>query len=160
MSTLERTRNFFINDHYATDATGIVIEKAGDGYAEISLNIGTRHKNGIGQVMGAVYSTMVDFSFAVASNYDRPMTVTLQTSISFMNACKGDRLLATCSRVNEGGRTCVFDVHVRDNMGTEIACATVNGYKLKSNFPHPMKEGEDPFREQQLLFDRAMGNTQ
>ena len=143
MNYLERTREFFKNDHYATDATGIVIEKAEVGYSEISLEIDTRHRNGIGQVMGAVYSTMVDFSFVVASNFDRPMTVTLQSSI-------------TCRRTNEGGRTCFYDVHISDNRGTEIVQATVTGYKLASNFAHPMNEGEDPYREQQLLLDRTM----
>ena len=148
MNYLERAREFFRNDHYATDATGIVIEKAEDGYSEISLNIDKRHQNGIGQVMGAVYSTLVDFSFAIASNYDRPMTVTLQSSITFMSACRGDTLYASCRRTNEGGRTCFYDVHVTDNRGTEIAQATVTGYKLASNFTHPMSEGEDPYRHE------------
>ena len=156
MNYLERAREFFRNDHYATDATGIVIEKACDGYSEISLKIDTRHQNGIGQVMGAVYSTLVDFSFAIASNFDRPMTVTLQSSITFMNACRGDILFASCRRANEGGHTCFYDVHVTDNVGTQIVQATVTGYKLSSNFTHPMSEGEDPYREQQLLLDRAM----
>ena len=156
MNYLERAREFFRNDHYATDATGIVIEKACDGYSEISLKIDKRHQNGIGQVMGAVYSTLVDFSFAIASNFDRPMTVTLQSSITFMNACRGDILFASCRRENEGGRTCFYDVHVTDNVGTQIVQATVTGYKLSSNFSHPMSEGEDPYREQQLLLDRAM----
>ena len=156
MNYLERAREFFSNDHYATDATGIVIEKACDGYSEISLKIDTRHQNGIGQVMGAVYSTLVDFSFAIASNFDRPMTVTLQSSITFMNACRGDILFASCRRANEGGHTCFYDVHVTDNVGTQIVQATVTGYKLSSNFSHPMSEGEDPYREQQLLLDRAM----
>ena len=156
MNYLERTRELFKNDHYATGATGIVIEKAEVGYSEISLEIDTRHRNGIGQVMGAVYSTMVDFSFAVASNFDRPMTVTLQSSITFMNACRGDTLYASCRRTNEGGRTCFYDVHISDNRGTEIVQATVTGYKLASNFAHPMNEGEDPYREQQLLLDRTM----
>ena len=159
MNFLERAREFFRNDHYATDATGIIIEKAEDGYSEISLEIDARHKNGIGQVMGAVYSTMVDFSFAVASNFDRPMTVTLQSSITFMNACRGSILYASCRRTNEGGRTCFYDVHVSDNKGTEIVQATVTGYKLASNFTHPMREGEDPYREQQLLLDRALGRS-
>ena len=106
--------------------------------------------------MGAVYSTLVDFSFAIASNFDRPMTVTLQSSITFMNACRGDILFASCRRANEGGRTCFYDVHVTDNVGTQIVQATVTGYKLSSNFSHPMSEGEDPYREQQLLLDRAM----
>ena len=156
MNYLERAREFFRNDHYATDATGIVIEKAEEGYSEISLEIDTRHRNGIGQVMGAVYSTMVDFSFAIASNFDRPMTVTLQSSISFMNACRGDRLYACCRRTDEGGRTCFYSVLVSDNVGTEIVRATVTGYKLAPNFAHPMSEGEDPYREQQLLLDRAI----
>ena len=159
MNYLERAREFFRNDHYATDATGIIIEKAEDGYSEISLVIDPRHKNGIGQVMGAVYSTMVDFSFAIASNFDRPMTVTLQSSITFMNACRGSILYASCRRTNEGGRTCFYDVHVSDNKGTEIVQATVTGYKLASNFTHPMREGEDPYREQQLLLDRALGRS-
>ena len=159
MNYLERAREFFRNDHYATDATGIIIEKAEDGYSEISLEIDARHKNGIGQVMGAVYSTMVDFSFAIASNFDRPMTVTLQSSITFMNACRGSILYASCRRNNEGGRTCFYDVRVSDNKGTEIVQATVTGYKLASNFTHPMREGEDPYREQQLLLDKALSRS-
>ena len=159
MNYLERAREFFRNDHYATDATGIVIEKACDGYSEISLKIDKRHQNGIGQVMGAVYSTLVDFSFAIASNFDRPMTVTLQSSITFMNACRGDTLYASCRRINEGGRTCFYDVHVTDNYDTDIVQATVTGYKLSSNFKHPMNDGEDPYREQQLLLDRAMSDS-
>jgi hypothetical protein len=59
-------------------------------------------------------------------------------------------------RTDEGGRTCFYSVLVSDNVGTEIVRATVTGYKLAPNFAHPMSEGEDPYREQQLLLDRAM----
>ena len=92
MDVLKRAQEIFGNDHYATDACGIVIEEASDGHAVVSIELEGKHRNAVGQVMGAVYFTLADFAFAVASNYDRPMTVTLQSSMTFMNACRGSRV--------------------------------------------------------------------
>lgn len=155
MDVLKRAQEIFGNDHYATDACGIVIEEASDGHAVVSIELEGKHKNAVGQVMGAVYFTLADFAFAVASNYDRPMTVTLQSSMTFMNACRGSRVSAVAKRVSEGGSTCFFEVSVRDELGTPLAGAQVTGHKMRPRFPHG--EGvEDPYAEQAYLMSRAM----
>ena len=130
MDVLKRAQEIFGNDHYATDACGIVIEEASDGHAVVSIELEGKHKNAVGQVMGAVYFTLADFAFAVASNYDRPMTVTLQSSMTFMNACRGSRVSAVAERISEGGSTCFFEVSVRDELGTPLAGAQVTGHKI------------------------------
>ena len=155
MDVLKRAQEIFGNDHYATDACGIVIEEASDGHAVVSIELEGKHKNAVGQVMGAVYFTLADFAFAVASNYDRPMTVTLQSSMTFMNACRGSRVSAVAERISEGGSTCFFEVSVRDELGTPLAKAQVTGHKMRPRFPHG--EGiEDPYAEQDYLMSRAM----
>ena len=70
MRTLEEVREFFKNDVYASGTTGIEIEDARPGYAKVTLKIDERHINAVDRVMGAVYYTMADFAFAVATNYE------------------------------------------------------------------------------------------
>ena len=126
----ESAREFFRNDRYATDATGIHIEEARENYARVSLNIEGRHQNAGGRVMGSVYFTMADFAFAVASNVERPMTFTLSSQISFLKATKGDILYAEARIVQDGRHTCFAECEVTDNLGNRIAVMTVNGYRM------------------------------
>lgn len=156
MDIIAHAREVFANDHYATDVTGIVIEDCCVNHSVVSLNLDGRHKNAVGEVMGAVYYTLVDFAFAVASNYDRPMTVTLQSSITYMSSCKGSTLYAEADCTKEGGRTCFYDINITDDRGKHIAKATTTGYKMAPHFEHgPQHENEDPFREQIYLFEQA-----
>ena len=133
MKTLEEVRENFKNDVYATFTTGISIDYAKPGHAVVSLKPDPRHVNAVGQVMGAVYNTMADFAFAVASNYefDGPVvTVTLTSSISFYSGMKGDTLYAAANVVKDGRKTCFYEVQVTDDLGTKIAAVTVSGYKI------------------------------
>ena len=68
MRSLEELREFFSHDRYATATTGIEILEAEDGYAKVGLAVHEGHMNAGNRVMGAVYYTMADFAFAVASN--------------------------------------------------------------------------------------------
>ena len=42
MSDLEKAREFFNGDYYATKATGIIIDEVGDHYARCSMEIKDR----------------------------------------------------------------------------------------------------------------------
>ena len=44
MDVLKRAQEIFGNDHYATDACGIVIEEASDGHAVVSIELEGKHK--------------------------------------------------------------------------------------------------------------------
>ena len=89
MADLEAVKKFFEGDKYATEATGIVIEKAEKGHSIVSLEPDGRHLNAVGGLMGAVYYTMADFAFAVAENCEldsETITVTVSESSSQFSA--------------------------------------------------------------------------
>ena len=130
MTDLERAREFFGNDRYATDATGIVITEVGEHFARVELDLEERHYNAIDAVMGGVYFTMCDFAFAIASNFDSVPCVTLGTQAIFMNKNKSAHLICEARCIKDGRQTCFYEVNVTDNLGTEIARVTVEGYKL------------------------------
>lgn len=126
----ESAREFFKNDRYATDATGIEILEAEVNRARVSLRLGEKHRNAGGRVMGSVYFTMADFAFAVASNVERPMTFTLSAQISFLKAAKGDILYAEAKIIQDGKHTCFAECEVTDNLGTKVAVVTASGYRM------------------------------
>ncbi len=133
MKSLDEIRDFFKNDVYATETTGIVIEDVAEGYAKVSLKIDARHMNAGGRVMGAVYFTMADFAFAVANNTnttDGPLTVTLSSQINFLSGARGDVLFAEARVVKDGRKTSFYNVEVTDNEGTLIATVSSGGFKM------------------------------
>ena len=131
MSELENAREFFKNDRYATSTTGIVITDVGERYAKVELDLDERHNNAIGAVMGGVLFTMCDFAFAVAANYNSVPCVTLGTQAIFMRKNKGTHLICEAKCIKDGRRACFYDVFVTDELGTEIAKVTVEGFKTE-----------------------------
>ena len=132
MKSLEQVREFFLNDAYATGTTGIEIADARPGYAKVTLKIDERHINAVDRVMGAVYYTMADFAFAVATNYeyDGGATVTLSSQINFLGAAKGKMLIGEAEILKDGRATSFYKVRITDELGTKIAEVSTNGYKL------------------------------
>lgn len=132
MSNLEEIRNRFKNDHFATDATGIVIDSAEPGKAVCSLTLEERHMNENNVPMGGAVFTLADIACAVASNgYSERKTVSQHASITFLSPAKGERLIAEASCLKEGRTTALYEVDVRDEVGTYVAHATINGYIIK-----------------------------
>ena len=125
--TLQEAREFFSNDKYATEASGIVIEEVGENYSKCRMPITAIHKNAVGGVMGGAVYTLCDFAFAVATNSPEHHTVTAVSQISYMSLVKGDELFGTAELVKDGRRTCFFKVTVTDNLGTLVAVANTTG---------------------------------
>ena len=136
MKSVEELREFFRHDRYATDATGIEILAAGDGYAKVGLVVRKdRHMNAGDRVMGAVYYTMADFAFAVASNPDAgdgPITFTLSSQINFLMAAKGNYLTAEAKAVRKGRRTSFYAAEIRDELGTLVATVSSTGFTMEA----------------------------
>ncbi len=131
MTELERVREFFMGDVYATAATGIVIEEIGDKWAKCTLKLDSRHKNAANQVMGGVMFTLSDFAFAVATNRSRDaVTVTTSSNISFLGTVKGDMLIAETRLLKDGKRSCFYQVDVKDELGNLVAVASTVGTHL------------------------------
>lgn len=125
---LERVREIFKNDVFATEA-GAVIDELGDHYAKVSLVINNRHKNAAGGVMGGVYFTLADFAFAVAANWQSMDTVSINTDISFIGVPKSGKLVAETELIKDGRSTCCYNVMVSDDTGTPVAAVKILGFK-------------------------------
>ncbi|MDE7021928.1 MAG: PaaI family thioesterase, partial [Lachnospiraceae bacterium] len=79
MSALEEIRSRFRNDHFATDAAGIVIDEAEPGRAVCSLTLEEKHMNENHVPMGGAIFTLADIACAVAANgYSEKKTVSQQ----------------------------------------------------------------------------------
>ena len=132
MVNIEEVRKFFEGDKYATEATGIVIEKVDKGHSVVSLEPDGRHLNAVGGLMGAVYYTMADFAFAVAENCEQPsdtVTVTQAVSMNFLRSWPGGKVTCTADIVKDGRSICLYEVKCFDIDGKELALVVINGFK-------------------------------
>lgn len=132
MNELQNARDFFANDLYATEATGIVIEEVGENYARCSLKLERKHQNAVGHVMGGVMFTMADFTFAVSTNRNGNLTVSTVAQISHLASPKGDTLYSESRLLRNGHRTCFYQVDITDNTGALIAVVTFTGTRIKA----------------------------
>lgn len=128
---LEKVRKFFAKDHFATE-NGAVIEKIGEGYARCSLQIGERHLNGMGAVMGGVPFTLADFAFAVAANRKECKTVSLHSDIAFLGTAKGEKLIAEAHCIKDGRATCYYQIQVHDELENPVAVVNITGFRKNS----------------------------
>ena len=131
MTELERVREFFSRDVFATSAAGIEIDEIGEKWARCTLKLDSRHKNAANQVMGGAIFTLADFTFAVATNRDKEsVTVTTSSNISFVGTVKGDMLIAESRLLKDGKRSCFYEIEVKDELGNLVAVATSVGTHL------------------------------
>ncbi len=132
MSKLDKAREFFAKDLYATKATGIVIDSVAEHYAKCSLKIDQHHKNAVGSVMGGVMFTLADFVFAVATNFEQEnITVTLVSQISYLAPVKGSILYGESRLIKDGRTNCFYEIDITDDTDTKIATVAVTGSHIK-----------------------------
>ena len=130
-ASLEDVQRVFRNDRFATDACGCRVVEASRGHAVCEFDITPDHRNEKGGVMGGAIFTVADLAFAVASNVGEPVTVSVSSSIEFMSAAKGERLIATAD-VDKNGRTLGFyNCLVTDELGTPVARVTQTAMHLR-----------------------------
>ena len=132
MSDLEKAREFFNGDFYATKATGIIIEEVGEHFARCSFDITRNHQNAYGGVMGGATFTLADYTFAVSSNFNQPQTVSVTSQINFIGMAKGKKLISESHLIKDGRTTCLYGIDITDDLGTKIAYVTISGMKLKA----------------------------
>lgn len=129
MTNLEEAKSFFKNDIYATETTGISILDVKNNYAKCAFDIEPRHLNAAKTVMGGAIFTLADFTFAVAANYGKPLTVTLTSQISYLGTPKGTQLTAEARCTKEGHTAVFFLIDIKDNLGNPVASVSVNGFR-------------------------------
>ena len=128
---LEEAREYFGHDRYAVDVTGIKIEDVGENYSKVSLVMEDKHLGAKYHFMGAVSYTMADFAFAVATNTPDSFTMTMSSTISYLNQPKDPHITAECKCIKNGRRTCLFETRVTDGVGTLLAIVTTNGLHVE-----------------------------
>lgn len=127
----DELRSKLTHDRFASEAIGARIESAGEGHAVAVADITDTMKNAEGSVMGGVLFTLADFAFAAACYASGDVSVTLSSSVTFLTAAKGKRLVAEAAAVRRGRRTNCYRVDVRDETGTEVATLIMNGFVVK-----------------------------
>lgn len=131
MNELERAKEFFAADRYATEATGIEIVAVGDNYAKCRLETGGIHQNAVGHVMGGVFFTLADFTFAVATNHDATApTVTVTSTISYLTVPRDNVLFGESRVLREGKRNCFYEIDITDGQGNLVAVVNTTGAHL------------------------------
>lgn len=128
IETLEKVRELFRNDRFATEM-GAVIDEIGDHYSKVSVVINEHHKNAMGGVMGGVYFTLADFAFAVASNWQQPGVVGINCDASFIGVPKTERIIAEAKLVKDGRTICCYNVEIKDELGNTIATVQCLGFR-------------------------------
>ena len=74
---------------------------------------------------------LADFAFAVAANHEKMGCVSLRSDISFLGACKGERLFAKAECIKDGRSSACYRVDVTDDLGNLTATVTVTGYHVR-----------------------------
>lgn len=129
-ASLEEIQAYFVEERFATATLGAVVEEGRPGYGRVSVQLGPGHKNAMGNTMGGVYFTLGDFAFAVASCVGSPATVSVNCSIDYLRAAKGNTLTAEC-KLDKDGRSLVFaHVNITDAEGTLCARMTATGMRI------------------------------
>lgn len=123
-------KKIFSKDKFATDQTDIKIQKITEDKVQCSLLIQDKHKNAMGGVMGGVFFTLADFVFAIATNYKKVPTVSTSAQINFLGQPKGKQLIGESICIKDGKSTCLYEVKITDELGTNVSLAIINGMKL------------------------------
>ena len=129
MDSLDRIREFFKNDLFATQAAGARIEEVRRDYCRCSMEILPVHRNAMGSVMGGAIFTLADFTFAVASNVDRPPTVSVSGQITYLGVARGTRLIAESQCLHSGRSGCAFIINITDDLGSAVSSVTFYGFR-------------------------------
>ena len=125
---LQKLKNLFYNDKFATEAAGIELIDAGVGYARCEMEIKPIHLNAAGTVMGGATFTLADFTFAVASNYECMNTQSLTSQITFHSVPKGSRLISEAKCVKSGRSTCYYVITITDDLDRLVATVNITGF--------------------------------
>ena len=131
----DKMREFFKNDRYA-QLTDVVIEQITAERAVCTVDIQDHHLNASDRVQGGAIFTLADFTFALASNYqnfvddNHCVTVGQSCNITFLRPAAGKKLIAKSQCIQKGRKLSVYRVTVTDDLGTNVAELTGNGYTV------------------------------
>lgn len=128
---LEKIRDYFSRDLFATEVTGIRIEEVREGFARCSVSPEPKHLNAEGFLMGGALYSLADLAFAAAANYTEISETgygpicTLTGGLTYLSPGKsGGKIIAEARSVKDGKSTCCYQVLVFDDRAPERILAS------------------------------------
>jgi acyl-CoA thioesterase len=111
---------------WSSDSTsqrlGMRIEHIAPGEATLSMEVTDFMLNGHGLAHGGFVFALADSAFAFACNGYNQRTVGHQAAITYMAPGRvGDRLTAVAREIYRGRRDGIYDVHVTNERGEQVA---------------------------------------
>ncbi len=131
MTGEELQRQVAGNERFAVQAAGCELVQLEPEHAICRMANCEIIKNELGRPMGGALFTLGDYTFAVAANcVPGRFCITQSASVSYLKGAKGEWVIAEAECVHSGHTTCVYTVHVRDELDNKIALMTFTGYYL------------------------------
>ena len=127
---MEKIKEFFKKDKFAEYA-GIELLEVKEGWAKSKMEITENHLNGIGTVHGGAIFTLADFTFAVAANSYKTVTVAINANISFMKAASSGTLFAEAEEISKNPKLGTYTITVTDDNGELIAIFQGMAYRKR-----------------------------
>lgn len=121
MNSIDRVREIFGRDRFATETTGIKIISLDNHTSLCSLQLGGCHCNARGVAMGGVVYTMADFAAAIAANSEDIESgglhwVSLDSTIHYLTAAPmGVTLVAKTQAFRQGSRTALYQTIIENS---------------------------------------------
>jgi acyl-CoA thioesterase len=101
---------------------GMAIERIAPGEATLSMEVTGFMLNGHGLAHGGFVFALADSAFAFACNGYNQRTVGHQAAITYIAPARlGDRLTAVAREVYRGQRDGIYDVHITNDRGKQVA---------------------------------------
>lgn len=126
--TLDEMAAYFRHDAFAYEQAGCRIVEGWVGHGVCEMNITAQHLNAEGHVMGGAIFTLADYAFAVATMCGAAASVSLTSTIEFMKASKGTKLIAIADVDKPGRKVGFYTVQVKDDLGETIAKVVTTCY--------------------------------
>jgi len=125
-----RIIKFFEKDRFAV-YNGIKIIEAKPGYAVTELEVTENHLNGVGVVQGGAIFTLADLAFAVASNAQGQVTLSVNANINFFKSTSAKTIRAEAKEVSSSTTLVNYNIDVFDENRELLARSNVFGYRKK-----------------------------
>ena len=100
---------------------GITLTELSEGYAKGRIILEKKHMNPMGTVHGGLIFALADTIGGRAAMTYGSQVVTLNSSVSFLNAAADTEYIEAEANVVRAGRTSVFDVMIRTKEGVDVA---------------------------------------
>ena len=135
----DSSRDAMWRNDRASKALGMQVNAIGPGSATLCMTVREDMLNGHDICHGGLITTLSDSAFALACNSYNEVTVASGFDVNLIAAGRlGDVLTAVASEVSKAGRTGVYDVTVKNQLGQAVAAFRGRSYTMKGK---PLVEG-------------------